>query len=132
MGLSHYFAEILLVEIILKWPDYSIVPVPPRREALRERGWDQMELIACLLEKKGRAICRVLERLPSLEQKTLGLEARRENARKAYRILACRHAPAKALLIDDVFTSGSTAEACAAVLKAGGSETVVFVALAAD
>ena len=131
-SLARLFADLLEPHLRLSWPCCTLVPVPPRREALRLRGWDQVELVARHLSRRGFPVARVLERAASLEQKTLGLEARRENARKAYRMKEGLTAPRKAVLLDDVFTSGATASACAEALKAAGSERVAFLAIAAD
>jgi ComF family protein len=131
-ALAAFFAELLLPVIAAKWTEWTVVPVPPRREVLTSRGWDQVELLARQLEKRGRPVARVLERLPSLEQKTLGLEDRKANAAKAYRMRRDVAAPRKALLVDDVYTTGATADACARALSHSGSERVAFVAIAAD
>ena len=130
--LARLFADLFEPHLRLRWPCHTLVPVPPRREALRLRGWDQVELVAGHLSRRGFPIARVLERTVSLAQKTLGLEARKDNARKAYRMRERLAAPRLVVLLDDVFTSGATASACAEALKAAGSERVAFLAIAAD
>ncbi len=131
-SLAPFFADLLEPLIRQRWPDHAIVPVPPRPGVRRERGWDQVELVARSLGRRGFDVVPCLERGASLEQKTLGLEERRRNACKAYRLGTRIAAPCRALLLDDVFTSGATASACARALKQGGAAHVVFVALAAD
>lgn len=131
-SLAPLIATLFEEAIARRWRQYTLVPVPPRRVALRERGWDLMELVTRCLARRGWPVCRALERGASLEQKTLDREARRLNAAKAYRLKRGVVAPREALLVDDVLTSGATAEACAMALKGGGSGRVAFLSLTAD
>jgi ComF family protein len=131
-SLSRLLAEVLLRELEESWPGLPVVPVPYRREKIRTRGWDQVEELCLRLEGRGVEAARVLERLPSGEQKKLGLEERFENAKIAYRVRRGAAVPSRLVLIDDVFTTGATAEACAAALKSRGASFVAFLSLAAD
>ena len=110
----------------------SVVPVPPRPGRVRKTGWDQVEYLARLLERKpgGLPVSRCLRRLPSESQKGLGRESRRTNLRG--RIVPVRRAPETALVIDDVMTTGSTLDACAAALREGGAKTVFGLCLFHD
>jgi len=116
--------------------DLCWVPVPPKPGKIKNSGWDQIEYLAVLLEKKGLPVRRCLERLPSENQKKLNREKRRENLKN--RILVKKHGNAKssvpktALLFDDVYTTGSTMDACAAALKSGGAEKVYGICLCYD
>lgn len=105
-----------------------IIPVPlhPRRK--RQRGYNQAELLA---RRLGRAFrlpvqAEVLERVrPTLPQVTLSLRERMENVKGAFRCVdRARVAEKRVLLIDDVMTTGSTLEACAAALKEAGARRV--------
>ena len=108
------------------------VPVSPRR--LRQRGYDQAELLA-------RAACRRWDTAPArLLEKTRdnpaqsGLRdaaARRENVRDVYRAAEPGDARGRrVLLVDDICTTGATLRECAAVLRAAGAEAVVCAAVA--
>ena len=66
--------------------------------------------------------------LPSVSQTTLTVRQRMENVRGAFK---CRPSelPARLLLVDDVLTTGATANACAKELKANGSSKVYVITL---
>ncbi|MDR2259165.1 MAG: hypothetical protein LBE14_08480 [Treponema sp.] len=110
----------------------AVVPVPPRPGKIRRTGWDQIEYLAKLLEKGrgGPPVNRCLKRLPSQNQKELNRENRKTNLRG--RIILKGRAPRQAVILDDVCTTGSTMDACAAALKAGGAETVYGLCLFYD
>lgn len=131
-SLSAFFAGLLAAEIRARHPGRILVPVPPRPEKLRERGWDQVEELVRRLEGLGFRAARLLARLPSAQQKRLGLEDRFGNARAAYRLLPGAKAAGRLLLVDDVLTTGATAEACSLALREGGAQSVAFVSLASD
>jgi predicted amidophosphoribosyltransferase len=108
----------------------ALVPVPPRPGKRKKTGWDQVEYLTRLLEKGGAAVppvCRCLRRLPSRVQKELGREQRRQNLRG--KIVVRAGVPETAILLDDVVTTGSTMNACAAALKAGGARKVLGICL---
>ncbi len=131
-SLASWFANRIEAAIAGRWPGAVLVPVPPRKAVFAERGWDHVELLASILCKRGFRVARPLVRGSSLEQKTLGLEARRLNAAKAYALRPGARVPERTILLDDVFTSGATADACARALRSGGAKSVAFVSLAAD
>jgi ComF family protein len=115
-------------------PPDLLVPVPlhPRRE--RERGFNQSWLLARRVARawsvRGRAD--VLERIVATPPQTeLSAEARRDNVRGAFAVrrpelVAGRHV----VLVDDVFTTGSTATACALCLRKAGASVVGVLTVA--
>jgi ComF family protein len=103
------------------------VPIPPRPGKLRKTGWDQVEYLARLLKRESLPVYRCLKRLPSLSQKKLNREERLRNLRD--RFVVTRQAPARAILFDDVITTGATLEACAGALKNAGTEKIYALCL---
>lgn len=118
-----------------KLEDFIIMAVPlhPRRE--RERGFNQAEHIASLFsEKLGFPIHQYLFRkIYTKQQAKLSGEERRKNLSEAFVFRGDRNSvPKKVLLVDDVFTTGSTMQECAKVLKNSGVQTVWGMVLAKD
>jgi len=113
-----------------------VVPVPLHAGRERERGFNQAALlgkrIAALLARPMQpgALRRIQ---PTLSQVGLDRAGRLENLRGAF---DCpepdRVAGRTILLVDDVVTTGSTAQACARILRNAGSGEVRVAALARD
>jgi ComF family protein len=138
LGAGHFLAEqaqkALTVLPLNEITNPVWVPVPPRPGKLRKTGWDQVDYLARILEREqgygGLRVCRCLKRLPSATQKTLNRQERRTNL--LGRIKTTGTAPQSAILLDDVITTGSTLDACAAALKSAGTEKVYGVCLFYD
>ena len=109
--------------------DLVYVPVPPRPGKMKAAGWDQVESIARILTLTGgkTPVLRCLKRLKSESQKKLDARGRAQNLKG--RILCTQKPPRSVLLIDDVFTTGATLDACAQALKAAGAEQVYGLCL---
>ena len=112
-------------------PD-CIVPVPVSSERLRQRGYNQAELIA---EQLGERLqipvrCDVLVRSRSTNpQKELGRLQRMRNLRQAFGVnLNLIIKNGRYLLLDDVYTTGATAECCSRALLEAGAGQVWFLA----
>jgi ComF family protein len=106
-----------------------LVPVPLHRRRLRWRQFNQSEEIARFLGRiLGLPVRPWLRRIRSTTAQTrLSRSQRRKNLRGAFESVPRMAAGAGAILLDDVFTTGSTAHECARVLRAGGFEKVVVV-----
>lgn len=107
---------------------------PLSRKRLRERGFDQAELLA---REVGRLLS--IPAAPALKktrntgpQSELEEEsARRANARGAYALLPGADLTGRrVVLVDDVVTSGATLSECAALLRQAGAEEVYCLTLA--
>jgi predicted amidophosphoribosyltransferase len=131
-GFSAVFAE-CLAYVLARTEGAIAVPVPPRPGKLRDRGWDQIEDIAWLLEARhGIAVSRCLERRSAVQQKKLGKLARQANMRGAIAVKEKMSVPQTAFVIDDLMTTGATLDACADALKAAGCGKVCGLTLFFD
>jgi ComF family protein len=109
-----------------EYGELVFVPVPPRDGKIKKTGWDQVDTMARVLEKRA-PVYRCLQRLPSMSQKKLNAEDRAKNLKG--RIICTRKPPQRVLLIDDVYTTGATLEVCASALKESGAEKVYGLCL---
>lgn len=113
-------------------PDY-IVPVPLHKGKLRQRGFNQAELLAEeLAEQTGIPLyCMLLKQKKTTDQKKLSGEQRKRNLSHAFaidiKLCQKKKIPHTVLLIDDIFTTGSTMNACATVLKQYGVQNIYFL-----
>ena len=137
-------AEILYDRMLSEYePDelaamYDIViPVPIHADKLKKRGFNHAELMGRGFAKKAGLhfdsglLIRTRETLP---MKGLGPEERRANIRGAFEIRNSRIPQikgARVLLIDDIFTTGSTIDEISSLLKLQGASAVDFLAFAA-
>ena len=112
-------------------PD-CIVPVPMHPEKKRRRGYDQTEDLAQAVSRLTKIPVRgdLLARVAATEaMKELTPAERRKNIRAAFAKGSGDAAGLRILLIDDIFTTGATADACAGTLLQAGASEVRFLAL---
>lgn len=113
-------------------PDW-IVPVPLHPTRLRERGFNQALLLARAFFPKDRRITAdlLIRSRPTEPQTSFNGPARRTNLKNAFTVIKpSRLTGKKILLIDDVFTTGTTVNECARVLKKAGATEVMVLTLA--
>lgn len=109
-----------------------IVPVPLSEQRLRERGYNQSEVIfRAWAEAYGPwedMLCRVR---PTRPQWGLSREERRRNIKRAFRVKdSFCPARGRVLLVDDIYTTGVTMHECAGVLKKNGASQVTGLVIA--
>lgn len=106
-----------------------VVPVPLHRSRLRRRGFNQAEVIARGLAEKIKTP--VSDKIDAVrrtrDQVELSVAGRRANVEGAYR--ARDAVRGRALLVDDVFTTGATLSACAGALRRAGASEVHALSL---
>ena len=130
--LKNLLAKLMTDKYLSERFDSDVVTfVPMTKKEQRKRGYNQSELLAREIANSLSLECR-----PSLkkvkespEQKSLSAKERAENLKGVF---SCSDAALKGkrvLLIDDVFTTGATANECSGVLlKAGASNVLVLTA----
>jgi predicted amidophosphoribosyltransferase len=130
LPLSLLLAERLVIEgIAADW--VLAVPLHPAR--LRQRGFNQAELIVRALGKRlalGRPPGELVRKRPTPPQVGHDRLWRLENVRDAFAWCGEDLAGHPLLLVDDVATTGATLDACAAALKAGGAGPVIGASVA--
>lgn len=118
----------------LKWDFEILVPVPlhPRRQKMR--GFNQAEKIAVEISREiGKDIIKdqLIRKKDTLTQVNLDKHQRMWNLWDAFEVKQPRAIQGKRiLLIDDVYTTGSTADQCSRVLLEAGAVRVYVLALA--
>lgn len=117
---------------IMKWAPDVIIPIPLYKKKQRVRGFNQAGLLA---DHLGRILGipvedGLLERVRNtVPQKELNRKERQNNLKKAFKIVQNDVKLRKVLLVDDIYTTGSTIDAAASALLDAGAREVYFVTL---
>jgi competence protein ComFC len=113
------------------WQPEALVPVPIHPRRRRERGYNQSELLAAVVgERCGLPVRDALERVrDTLPQVDLTREDRQHNVCGAFKPRAGAAPGRRAVLIDDVQTTGATLEEAAHALLAAGAHAVYALTL---
>ena len=113
-----------------------LTPVPLHKRRLRQRGYNQSEIVAASLGKKMgidvdiRCLRRVTYAGPQARASTA--DERRANVAHAFVCRPGRVEEKRVAVIDDVTTTGATLRACAAALKRGGAAEVWGITVARE
>jgi ComF family protein len=117
----------------LYWPIDALIPVPLGKKRLKERGYNQVALVARPLAVQLRwmyapeALRKTRE---TRSQVGLTISQRSENIREAYQAEAHVVKHKSVLIMDDVATTGSTIAACTAALLSAGAQEVYVLTIA--
>jgi predicted amidophosphoribosyltransferase len=121
--------------------EFTVVPVPMTKAKRSLRGYDQAAVIARRLAQLAGAPFAndmLRRKRDTAVMSELGAYDRRANMEDAFEagpyfqklLAAGMQAPREVMLVDDVFTTGSTADACAATLKEAGVRRVILFTFA--
>lgn len=112
-------------------PD-GLIPIPLHPSRERRRGYNQAQLLAKELGRYAgipvydKMLCRVKKTVP---MKRLNPSERQNNLKKAFLMKGNDVKLRVVILIDDIYTTGSTIDAAAACLMQAGVEKVYFITL---
>lgn len=133
--LAPYISYLLLDEYIRQdWQVDYVIPVPLHKSRQRKRGFNQAELIGCKFESiLAIKILKdnLIRSVATPTQTKLTRKERKANLDKAFKVVDKKTIKNKnILLIDDVYTTGATAEECSKTLKKAGVKNVYVLTLA--
>ena len=110
-----------------------LIPVPLHRRRRQKRGYNQAELFARALGRRmgipveANLVKRVKNTVP---QKELDLAARQNNLKKAFKIRGNDVKLYTTIIIDDIYTTGSTIDALSEALREAGAGKIYFLTIA--
>lgn len=118
------------------WKDSIFVPVPMELSKMKNRGYNQAQELSQQLGQKlnvpsiSHNLVKIKKTLPQMK---LSASERVKNVKDAFAIKnPAAFAGKKIFLIDDVYTTGSTLEECARVLRQAGAKKVWGITIARD
>ena len=105
-----------------------VIPVPLHTDRLKERGYNQSELLCTALKEKLKLnVCTnvLIKQVATKPQANLSKDAREKNLENVFKVIDRKLVKGKTiLLVDDVFTTGTTINECAKTLKDAGAKEV--------
>lgn len=126
VGMAEFFKS-------LQWPVDIFIPVPLGKKRLKERGYNQVALVArplayeVGLQYSPRALWKARE---TRSQVGLTVSQRRENVQNAYQADPKAVKRKSVILMDDIATTGSTILACTDALLSAGARDVYAITIA--
>lgn len=130
-----FYGEAICVRyhtIIRRMDADVLVPVPVHPSRKRERGFNQAELLARRIgERLGIPVCpdMLIRNKKTMPQKGLDPVGRLKNLEEAFSAGKLLKGVEGVILVDDIYTTGSTIEACTRALKRAGIKRVYFLAI---
>ena len=112
----------------------AIVPVPLHKSRLNERGYNQSLLLGKALAKRMELPCLdkiAVRHKKTAPQKQLSYAERQNNLKKAFKLCVNDVKLNTVIIIDDIYTTGSTVDALSEVFLENGVRNVYVITLAA-
>lgn len=123
----------VLLEKLKIWKVQALIPVPIHASRKRKRGYNQAQCLAKVIGAvtgipvRDDIIVRCKKTAP---QKELSEQQRQNNLKKAFKILENDVKLDTIVIIDDIYTTGSTINAMTSMLRAAGVKEIYYAALA--
>lgn len=132
---AQYYAEQMagqFADLLRKWQIEVIIPVPIHKSKRRKRGYNQAEVLA--KELSGRLEVPMEAFAVRRVQKTNALKEMNPSERRralsgAFAVEDDWKPKKKVLLVDDIYTTGSTVDELARILKENGVQKVYFLTI---
>ncbi len=130
-----FYADMLVKlkgHIIMSWKPDVIIPVPLHAARYRKRGYNQAALVAEEIGKmlkipvEEKLLTRTVNTAP---QKELNDKERTKNTKNAFQATHNIVKYKRVLLVDDIYTTGATLDACSDALTNAGAAQVYFAAV---
>lgn len=115
---------------IRKWQIAIIIPIPLSKSRRRKRGYNQAEILA---KEIGRLMDipvdteSLIRNKNTIPQKVMDARGRRKNLQHAFAWKGMKLQGVNVLLIDDIYTTGSTIDVAAKTVRLAGAEKVHFL-----
>lgn len=132
--LDFYIEAIVLRygKVITNMKADALVPIPVHPSRLRVRGFNQAGILAEGIGKKLGIPVRqdlLFRTRKTAPQKSLTPQERLKNLERAFEAGEIPRDIRSVILVDDIYTTGSTMEACTRVLKKAGVKNVYFITI---
>ena len=113
-----------------------IIPIPVSQKRKLVRGYNQSFLFAknIVTDEKCKIKDNLIKKVKNNKaQSTLGKEDRNQNVKNVYKVVNKKCIlDKKILLIDDIYTTGATADECSKMLKIAGAKKIDILTIAKD
>lgn len=116
-----------------RWKAEALVPVPIHPSRKRERGYNQAQLLAKEISAWTGIPMRcdlIARKKKTAPQKDLNDAERQNNLKRAFKMMKNDVKLNTIVIIDDIYTTGSTIDAMAATLQEAGIKNIYFAVLA--
>ena len=120
-------------EVFDLWRVDALIPVPIHRKRFNKRGYNQAaEFASCLSEYMNVPVMEemIVRNVNTVPLKRMGAADRQKNLKKAFKLTQNDVKFKKVCIVDDIYTTGSTIDALATILKEAGVQKVYFITVA--
>lgn len=118
---------------IRRWNPDGLIPVPLYKKKKQKRGYNQAEILAQAVSRETGipVYTNLVERIRNtVPQKELDMQGRENNLKRAFKICQNDVKLKTIIIIDDIYTTGSTMDALALECKRAGIENIYCISLA--